>query len=131
LQACVEKAEATPDNADLLSAIRQTRINRNHAIAEYNEIQAGLYKGTVAYAHEVERVLSDRSAVIRSKLLGLANLTARMLLMQSRADAVSILEKAITPIAKECRPSNADDFKAKEVQDRGDEPDDAEPDAEG
>jgi hypothetical protein len=38
-------------------------------------VKNGLYEGAVVYQTDVERVLSDRASTIRSKLLGLANLT--------------------------------------------------------
>jgi hypothetical protein len=67
----------------LLEAIRETRIDRNQAIAEFNETQAGLYAVSVVYASDLLRVLSDPSVSIRSKLIDLANLTAGVLLKQS------------------------------------------------
>ena len=124
----VAEADERPDNSDILQEIRQTRIQRNHAIAEFNEVTAGLCKGTWVYASETERILGNRIGAARSKLLGLPNRTARVLLKAKPEDALEVLREAIAEIIREIRPFRASDFRAREVQDRGVEPAGAEQD---
>jgi hypothetical protein len=122
----VAQADERPDNHDILEEIRKTRIQRNHAIAEFNEITAGLYKGTCVYASEAERILGDRIGAAKSKLLGLANRCARVLLKQKREDALKVLSDAVSEIVGEIRPFRASDFRARDVK----EPSSGEPDRE-
>jgi hypothetical protein len=112
----VAQADERPDNHDILKEIRQTRIQRNHAIAEFNEITAGLYKGSCVYTSEAERILGDRMGAAKSKLLGLANRCARVLLKQKREDALKVLSDAVSEIVGEIRPFRVSDFRAKDVK---------------
>jgi hypothetical protein len=112
----VAQADERPDNHAILEEIRRVRIDRNHAIAKFNEITAGLYKGSCVYASEAERILGDRIGAAKSRLLGLANRCARVLLKQKREDALKVLREAIAEITREIRPFRADDFRAKDVK---------------
>jgi hypothetical protein len=68
------------ENADLVADIRKVRTERDHVVAEANEIVAALFSGQTVYARDVERVMSDRSGIARTKLLGLPQLLARVVL---------------------------------------------------
>jgi hypothetical protein len=116
-----------PENADLVAEIRKVRTERDHTVAEANEIVADLFSGKCVYARDIERVLGDRSVAARSKLLGLPQLLARVVL-GAGSRATGHLTGAIEEIAAEIRPFDASDFRAREVQDRSSESDDAEPD---
>jgi phage terminase Nu1 subunit (DNA packaging protein) len=121
------------ENADLVAEIRTVRTERDHVVAEANEIVADLFSGKCVYAQDIERVLSDRSVSARAKLLGLSQLLARVVLGNG-SGAAGHLTEAVEQIAAEIKPFDAADFRAKVVQDRASEPDDSEteePDAEG
>jgi hypothetical protein len=117
------------ENADLVAEIRRVRTERDHVVAEANEIVADLFSGKSVYASDIERVLGDRSVAARTKLLGLPQLLARVVLGTGSRAAVH-LTGAIEQIAAEIKPFDAADFRAKDVQDRSSEPDGAEPDEE-
>jgi phage terminase Nu1 subunit (DNA packaging protein) len=117
------------ENADLVAEIRTVRTQRDHVVAEANEIVADLFSGNCVYASDIERVLGDRSVSARSKLLGLPQLLARVVL-GTGSRAAGHLTEAIEQIAAEIKPFDAADFRAKEVRDRSSEPDGAEPDEE-
>ena len=57
----LERAEHKPANDDLLAQIRQTRIDRDMAIAEHNEIEAGLFKGSFVYVSDTTRIVGADS----------------------------------------------------------------------
>jgi ASC-1-like (ASCH) protein len=115
-----------PENADLVGEIRKVRTERDHTVAEANEIVADLFSGKCVYTRDIERIMSERSMIARSKLLGLPQLLARVVL-GAGSRATGHLTKAIEQIAAELRPFDAADFRAKEVRDRASEPDDSEP----
>jgi phage terminase Nu1 subunit (DNA packaging protein) len=114
------------DNADMVAAIRRVRTQRDHTVAEFNEIVADLFSGKCVYACDIERVLGDRSVAARSKLLGLPQLLTRVVL-GTGSRAAGHLTEAVEQIAAEIKPFDASDFRAKEVRDRANEPDDSEP----
>lgn len=115
-----------PENADLVTEIRKVRTERDHVVAETNEIVADLFSGNRVYTQDIERVLADRSVAARAKLLGLSQLLARVVLGAGSRAAGHLME-AVEQIAVEIKPFDAADFRAKEVQDRASEPDDIEP----
>jgi len=115
-----------PENADLVGEIRKVRTERDHKVAEANEIVADLFSGKCVYTRDIERIMSERSMIARSKLLGLPQLLARVVL-GAGSRATGHLTKAIEQIAAEIRPFDANEFRAKEVQDRGGELEDSEP----
>ena len=115
------------ENADLVAEIRKVRTERDHVVAETNEIVADLFSGNRVYTQDIERVLADRSVAARAKLLGLSQLLARVVL-GAGSKATGHLTTAIEQIAAEIKAFDAADFRAKEVRDRASEPDDAEPD---
>ena len=114
-----------PDNADLVAKIRKVRTERDHVVAEANEIVAALFSGQTVYARDMERVMSDRSVIARSKLLGLPQLLARVVL-GAGPRAIDHIAEEVEQIVSEIKPFDAADFRAKEVQDRGVEPGEAE-----
>ena len=116
-----------PENADLVAEIREVRTERDHVVAESNEIVAALFSGQTVYVQDVERVMSDRSVTARNKLLGLPQLLARVLWGATAEQTIGHLTEAVDQIAEEIEPFDSDDFKAREVRERS-EPDDAEPD---
>lgn len=123
-----------PENADLVAEIRKVRTERDHIVAEANEIVAALFSGQTVYIQDVERVMSDRSATARNKLLGLPQLLARVVVGATEEQAIGHLKETVDQIAEELKPFDAADFRAREVRERVSEPDDAEPeepDAEG
>jgi hypothetical protein len=109
-----------PENADLVAEIRRVRTERDHVVAEANEIIADLFSGKCVYARDIERVLGDRSVAARSKLLGLPQLLARVVL-GAGSRATGHLTRAIEPIVAEIKPFDAAHFRAREVRDRSDE----------
>jgi phage terminase Nu1 subunit (DNA packaging protein) len=117
-----------PENADLVAEIRKVRTERDHVVAESNEIVAALFSGQTVYAQDVERVMSDRSVTARNKLLGLPQLLARVLWGATAEQATGHLKEAVEQITEEIKPFDAADFRAQEVQERLSEPDDTEPD---
>jgi hypothetical protein len=117
-----------PENADLVAEIRKVRTERDHVVAESNEIVAALFSGQTVYAQDAERVMSDRSVIARNKLLGLPQLLARVLLRAPEEQAIDHLTEAVEQIAEELKPFNAADFRAMEVRERvSDNQDDSKP----
>jgi hypothetical protein len=72
--------------------------------------------------------MADRSVTVRSGLLRLPQMMARVVVGMPTEQAIGYLEEEIAQVAKEMRPFDAADFRAKEVQERSSEPDGAEPD---
>jgi hypothetical protein len=70
--------------------------------------------------------MSHRSATARTKLLGLPQFLARVVLGATEEQAIGHLKDAVEQIASENKPFDAADFRAKEIQERS-EPE--EPDA--
>jgi hypothetical protein len=71
--------------------------------------------------------MSDRSVIARTKLLGLPQLLARVVL-GTGPRAIGHIAAEVEQIVAEIKPFEASDFRAKEVQDRGVEPGEAEQD---
>jgi hypothetical protein len=115
-----------PENADLVAEIRKVRTERDHTVAESNEIVAALFSGQTVYARDVEKIMSDRSSIARTKLLGLPQFLARVV-VGAGEQAMSHLTDAVEQIAEEIEPFDAADFRAQEVRERVSEPDDSEP----
>jgi hypothetical protein len=111
-----------PENVDLVGEIRRVRTERDHVVAETNEIIADLFSGNRVYTQDIERVLSDRSVIARTKVLGLPQLLARVVL-GAGSRASGHLTKAIEEIAAEIKPFDSADFRANEVRERASEPD--------
>ena len=117
IAAAVDQADAAPENSDLLEEIRKVRIARDHAIAEFNEITAALFKGNWVYQSDVDRILCDRASAARSKLLGLPNKMARVLRGTTRDQAVDLLRKEVEQIEKSFPGFDPADFRATTVID--------------
>jgi hypothetical protein len=117
-----------PENADLVAEIRKVRTERDHTVAEANEIVAALFSGQIVYAQDVERVMSDRFVTARNKLLGLPQYLARVVVGATEEQAIGHLTEAVDQIAEEIKPFDAADFRAQEVRERVSETDDNEPD---
>jgi hypothetical protein len=123
-----------PENADLVAEIRKVRTERDHVVAESNEIVAALFSGQTVSVQDVERVMSDRSVTARNKLLGLPQLLARVVVGATEEQTIGHLTEAVDQIAEEIEPFDAADFRAQEVRERLSAPNDTEPeepDAEG
>jgi hypothetical protein len=116
-----------PENADLVAEIRKVRTERDHVVAESNEIVAALFSGQTVYGQDVERVMSDRSVTTRNKLLGLPQYLARVV-VGAGEQAIGHLKEAVEQITAEIKPFDAADFRAQEVRERVSELDDSEPD---
>jgi hypothetical protein len=131
-EAAREYSNATPlvepENADLVAEIRKVRTERDHVVAETNEIVADLFSGKCVYATDVERIMSDRSVIARTKLLGLHQLLARVVLGTTEEQAIGQITEEIEQIAAELKQFDAADFRAQEVRERVSEPDNEEPD---
>jgi hypothetical protein len=121
-----ETPPVEPENADLVAEIRKLRTGRDHVVAETNEIVADLFSGKCVYAQDIEKIMSDRSAIARTKLLGLPQLLARVVL-GAGPRAIKDLTKAVEQIVAEIKPFDAADFQAKEIRDRASQPGDSEP----
>jgi hypothetical protein len=111
----VDQADTTPENGDLLEEIRNVRIARDHAIAEFNEITASLFKGSWVYQADVDRILCDRASAARSKLLGLPNKMARVLRGTTLNQAVVLLRKEVEQIEKSFPEFDPANFRATSV----------------
>jgi hypothetical protein len=122
-----------PENADLVAEIRKVRTERDHVVAESNEIVAALFSGQTVYAQDVERVMSDRSATAReTSCWDYPQLLARVV-VGAGEQAMGHLKEAVEQITKEIKPFDAADFRAREVRERSeaDDSEPEEPDAEG
>jgi phage terminase Nu1 subunit (DNA packaging protein) len=119
-----------PENADLVAEIRKVRTERDHVVSESNEIVADLFSGKCVYARDIERIMSDRSVTARTKLLGLPQLIARVV-VGAGPRAIEDLREAVEQVTAEIKPFDAADFRAREVRNRASEPDDGEPEEEG
>ncbi len=111
----VDQADAAPENSDLLEDIRKVRIQRDHAIAEFNEITAALFKGGWVYQSDIDRILGDRASAARSKLLGLPNKMARVLRGTTRDQAVDLLRREVEQIEKSFPEFDPANFRATTV----------------
>jgi hypothetical protein len=98
VRSAIEEGEVAPGNSDLLEKIRQVRIDRDHAIAEYNEHSSGLYTGSVVYSSDVERVECNRAVAGKSIIWNLQNSLPRMLLGSKREQAEQIVRESIAGI---------------------------------
>jgi hypothetical protein len=116
ISAALAQVDAAPDNSDIFESIRETQIARNHAIAEYNEIVAGLYSSAFLYTSDVNRVTGDRFAAILAHLLALPSTMARELAGMRRGDVAVSLRKRIAQITAELPEFVAADFIAKDVK---------------
>jgi hypothetical protein len=106
-------SEQLPENDDLLEAIRQTRIDRNIAIATINEVTAGLYKGVYCYVSDVERVVGDRFSVVRGKLLSLPTKLVRVIRGLKPEQIEEVIREEIQDISKEIKPFEPSDFRSR------------------
>jgi len=80
---------------DFLEEIKVVRTARNHTIAEYNEIVAGLYAGSHIYAEEALRVSGERMVNAKAKLLSLGTALARQLVRADKVRAHEVLSDSI------------------------------------
>jgi hypothetical protein len=112
----VAQADAAPANNHIIEDVRQLQIDRNHRIAEYNEILAGLFSGEQLYVDDVNRVLGDRAVAVKSRLLSLPSAMARILLGAKRDQAAATIQEKIAEIAAEIPEFDAADFRAREVR---------------
>ena len=93
-----------------MAEIRKVRTERDHAVAESNEIVADLFSGKCVYAKDIEKIMFDRSAIARTKLLRLPQLLARVVLGATGEQRISHLTEAVEQIAAELKPFDAADF---------------------
>jgi hypothetical protein len=66
--------------------------------------------------------MADRSVIARTKLLGLPQLLACVVLRASEHQAIAHVTEEVEQIVLEIKLFDPADFRAKEVQDRGGEP---------
>jgi molybdopterin-biosynthesis enzyme MoeA-like protein len=115
IAAAVAQADAAPENSDLLEEIREVKIHRDHAIAEFNEITAALFKGSWVYQSDIDRILGDRASAAKAKILGLPNKMARVLRGTTRDQALDLLHKEVEQIEKSFPEFDPANFRATTV----------------
>ena len=103
------------DDQDLWGQLTIAKTERNLAQAKIAELQAGLFSGEVLYAEECDRVMHQRIANCKSKILSLSSGLARMLRGAAGELVAAEVGSSVSDILRELPHWNIEHWRASSV----------------